>query len=247
MRGLKLKHAREWLDKCSDFLRSEIKEFIEVSIIHAETVGSSLIELARSFGLSSIVEQYHKQEEEYQDILRRYTEFSKAYAKMLKEKDKVRDSLLAQIPKVFICYASEDDKEATKVYKLLSEMGFQCFRDKDSLEPGVDWDQGIRQAIRATDFTIILISKRSRTKRGYIQREIKLALEVSEEMPENQVFIVPARIEECEIPHRISRYHCCDLFVEGGETRLAKAILVHWNSRSELLRAQDPASVIRAQ
>jgi hypothetical protein len=236
--GLKLMTARKWLDQSQAMIQDEIKIFIEASIMHAESAGTSLVELAKSFGLASVVEQYHKQESEYQDIQLRFSKLSKALDKVSKKRDEAQRSLLAEIPKVFICYASEDDKEAIKVYKLLSDTGFQCWRDKEAIVPGDEWDQEIRRAIRESDFIIVLISKRSATKRGYIQREIKLALEVNEEMPENQAFIIPARIEECEVPHRISRYHYCDLFGEGGETRLAEAILVHWNSRSQSLRAK---------
>ncbi len=237
--GLKLMIARKWLDQSQAMIQDEIKVFIKASIMHAESVGTSLVELAKSFGLASVAEQYHKQESEYQDLQLRFDKLSKALDRVSKKRDEAQRSLLAEIPKVFICYASEDDKEAIKVYKLLSDTGFQCWRDKEAIVPGDEWDQEIRRAIRESDFIIVLISKRSATKRGYIQREIKLALEVNEEMPENQAFIIPARIEECEVPHRISRYHYCDLFGEGGETRLAEAILVHWNSRSHSHRAKQ--------
>jgi hypothetical protein len=231
-------NARKWLDQSGDAIQSQVKVFLEASIMHAERAGASLVELAKSFGLASVVEQYNKQEIEYQDILSRVSELKKALDRVTKKRDEAQRLLLNEIPKVFISYASEDEKEARKTHKLLNKTGFQCWFDKETLVPGVDWDQEIRRAIRETDFIIILISTRSRTKRGYMQREIKLALQVNEEIPENQAFIIPARIEECEIPHQLSRYHYCDIFGEGGEQRLAESILIHWNSRSQSLRAQ---------
>jgi len=174
--GLKLMNARKWLDQSGDAIQCQVKVFIEASIMHAERVGTSLVELAKSFGLASVVEQYHKQEAEYQDILRRISNLNDAFDRVSKKRDEAQRSLLNEIPKVFISYASEDVKEARKAHKLLSKTGFQCWFDKETLVPGVDWDQEIRRAIRETDFIIILISTRSRTKEALGNKAVKRSL-----------------------------------------------------------------------
>jgi hypothetical protein len=38
------------------------------------------------------------------------------------------------------------------------------------------------------------------TKEGYVQREIRRAIEVAEEKPEGTIFIVPVKLEECDVP-----------------------------------------------
>jgi hypothetical protein len=58
----------------------------------------------------------------------------------------------------------------------------------------------IERAIRASYFFIALISPRSVTKRGFVQKEIKVAFAVLDEMPENQVFLIPVRIGDVEPP-----------------------------------------------
>src|SRR4030095_15133901 len=63
-----------------------------------------------------------------------------------------------------------------KYYRLL-DAGFDVWMDKINLLPGQRWQQEIPQAIRHSDFILIFFSKRSVAKRGYIQREFRLALD----------------------------------------------------------------------
>ena len=71
--------------------------------------------------------------------------------------------------------------------------------------------QGIgRAALIAA--ALIMLSNNAVNKRGYCQKEIRLALETLQEIPDDQVYIIPARIEECEIPESLSSYNYVDLF-----------------------------------
>jgi hypothetical protein len=231
--GLKLERAQKWLETHNDSIQVEIKEFIETSISNAESSGNVLVKLAGSFGLASIVREHHIQKAKYDEMKHQFNELCKAAASMKKRTDEARRSLLAEIPKVFISYAHEDEEEARRVYRQLEEVGFQCWFDKEALLPGVDWDREIRKAINNTDFIVILVSRKACTKRGYVQREIRMALDMTKEVPEGQAYLIPVRIENCDIPEEMSRYHYCDLFRDEGATRLVEAILTHWNLRSQ--------------
>ena len=72
--------------------------------------------------------------------------------------------------------------------------------DKMDLLPGVYWDDEIRKALKTSQFIIIFFSKFSVSKRGYVQREFKLALNVLEEIPKNQIFVIPVRLDDTQIP-----------------------------------------------
>lgn len=103
--------------------------------------------------------------------------------------------------KVFINYAHEDIEAARRLYRQLkSEASIEPWFDKECLLPGMKWRPAIRKAIRDSRFFISLLSTRSTTKRGYVQKELKDALSILEEFPEDQIFLVPARLEECSPP-----------------------------------------------
>ena len=168
-----------------------------------------------------------------EEMKQQFNEHSKVAASMKKRIDEARSTLVARIPKVFISYAHEDEVEARKIYRQLGEFGFHCWLDKEALLPGNNWDREIRRAISNTDFIIILVSRKVHAKRGYIQREIRMALDIAQEIPADQAYLIPVRIEDCEIPEDIARYQCCDLFRDEGATRLVEAMLTHWNLQSQ--------------
>ena len=47
-------------------------------------------------------------------------------------------------------------------------------------------------------YFLAVMSSRSVSKRGFVQWETRFALEIAKEYPEDQIFIMPLRIEECE-------------------------------------------------
>ena len=134
-------------------------------------------------------------------------------------------------PLLFISYAREDQAVAIDLYRKLKGMGFRPWIDQEDLLPGEDWDLKIRKTVRTADFLLACLSINSTAKRGYVQKELKLALDVAEEVPEGSVFLLPLRLNECAIPERLAKYQYVDLYVQGGFERLVRAISVQWNQR----------------
>jgi S-DNA-T family DNA segregation ATPase FtsK/SpoIIIE len=99
-----------------------------------------------------------------------------------------------------------------KLYGKLIEDNIDVWFDEERLLPGQDWDIEIQKAVRLSDVVIICLSANSITKEGYVQKEIKIALDVAEEKPEGTIFIVPVRLEACEVPNRLKRWQWIDLF-----------------------------------
>ncbi len=119
---------------------------------------------------------------------------------------------------VFISYAQEDLAEALAVYDWLSEAGLQPWiADKDLL-PGQPWRRTLAKAIRRSTYFLALLSSKSVSKQGYVQKEIRIALEVFEEMSPETVWIIPLRIEECRPAHpRLEEIQWVDLFPSREE------------------------------
>jgi S-DNA-T family DNA segregation ATPase FtsK/SpoIIIE len=114
--------------------------------------------------------------------------------------------------RVFLCHASNDKPSVRRLYNKLAEDKIDVWFDDEKLLPGQDWDVEIQKAVRISDVVIICLSNKSVTKEGYVQKEIKIALDVADEKPEGTIFIIPVRLEECNVPDRLKRWQWIDLF-----------------------------------
>ncbi|WP_456425151.1 toll/interleukin-1 receptor domain-containing protein [Rhodocaloribacter sp.] len=128
---------------------------------------------------------------------------------------------------VFLCHASEDKIKVMEVYRRIKAEGFKPWIDKEDLLPGQDWDREIRRVIPQSDIALAFFSKNSVSKRGYYQKELKLLLEVLKEMPPGQVFVIPVRLDECEIHEEFKRYQYADLFETNGLDKVIASITEH--------------------
>ncbi len=115
--------------------------------------------------------------------------------------------------KVFISYAHPDVEPAQRLYYNLKESGHDPWLDSESLLPGKNWKIEIRKAMKDCRYFIALISSQSVTKRGYVQKELKLALDILEEFPPGSIYVIPARLNRCEsTDERLQELHRVDLF-----------------------------------
>jgi hypothetical protein len=92
------------------------------------------------------------------------------------------------------------------------------------LQPGQDWASEISKAIRRSRFVLACISNSSISKSGFVQKELRIALDVADEQPEGSTFLIPVRLEECEIPDRLKRWQAADLFKPETYDRLRRAL-----------------------
>ncbi len=115
--------------------------------------------------------------------------------------------------RVFLCHSSQDKPIVRELYQRLNAEGWiDPWLDKEKLLPGQNWDIEIEKAVEAADVVIVFLSKNSISKEGYIQKEIKKILDVSAQIPEEAIFIIPLRLEECEVPRVLKKWHWEDYF-----------------------------------
>ena len=126
---------------------------------------------------------------------------------------------------VFLCHASDDKPVVRELYKRLQSEGFDPWLDEENLLPGQDWKHEISRAVRDSDVVLVCLSENSVSKTGYVQREIKVALDVADEQPEGAIFIVPVKLEECVVPDKLSTWHWVNLEDTGGYERLVAALM----------------------
>lgn len=119
---------------------------------------------------------------------------------------------------MFISYAREDFDAAKRLYNDLKIAGLNPWLDKESLLPGQQWEVEIRKAIKNSTCFLAVLSTNSVNKRGYVQKEFKFGLEVLDEVPESQIFVIPVRLNECNVPYeKLRKYQYVDLFPDWQE------------------------------
>lgn len=126
--------------------------------------------------------------------------------------------------RIFLCYAREDFDKVKQLYDDLSNAGFTPWMDKEGILPGEKWDRAILKALRHSDFFFACLSKNSTNKRGFLQREIKRALHYWEEKLEDDIYLIPVRLEECAAPSSLQDFQWVDLFENDGWAKLMKAL-----------------------
>lgn len=125
---------------------------------------------------------------------------------------------------VFISYASEDKKRARDLAFQLGEDGFDPWMDEKKLLPGHDWRIEIEQAIERSHVALICLSNASVEKRGFVQKEIKKILDVSDEFPEGEIFLIPLLLERCPVPHSLRKKNWVEIFKADGYEKLRNVL-----------------------
>ncbi len=135
---------------------------------------------------------------------------------VLNELGDSRQRLLQRNLKVFLCHASQDKPIAHELYlKFIIEGWIEPWLDIKKLLPGQDWQVEIMHAVKTADNVIIFLSNKSINKDGFIQKELRLAKDIALEKSEGSIFLIPLRIDNCEVPQGLEKYHWVNYF--GGE------------------------------
>jgi len=134
--------------------------------------------------------------------------------------------------RIFLAHASEDKELVRMIYSKLVSTGFQPWLDEVDLQPGQNWRTEIPKAIRKSEIFIACLSQRSVQKQGYVQKEFRLALDTYAEKPTDTVYLIPLKLEDCEIPDlqlphlgvNLRDIHWLDFWKPGAFDRLITVI-----------------------
>ena len=125
--------------------------------------------------------------------------------------------------KIFLSYTRADTERVEALYERLSNAGFEPWMDKKNIIGGEQWKRSIQTAIRKSDFFLVCLSRHSFGKRGFLQREIRIALDVREELLDSDIYLIPVRLEECDVPDNLADINWIDLFEADGWPKLTKS------------------------
>lgn len=143
--------------------------------------------------------------------------------------------------KVFLCHSSGDKELVRQLNKKLKSHGIKTWLDEDDIIGGMVWEEEIAKAVKYCQIVLVCLSNNSISKTGFINKETKFALDRADEQPEGKIYLIPVRLDECEVPSRLSRWQWIDLFKEGGYEKLLRSLPSVWQSKdnSDLLVVAD--------
>lgn len=141
--------------------------------------------------------------------------------------------------RVFLCHSSKDKPAVRELYKKLCvESWLDPWLDEEKLLPGQDWHMEIEKAVEVTDVVVVLLSNQSVSQEGYVQRELKMALDVADEKPESAIFIVPLRLDDCPAPRRLRGWHYVDYFPADRKDWAVGRLVASLKTRADSLGLQ---------
>lgn len=138
---------------------------------------------------------------------------------------------------VFVSYVREDSCAVGHMQEALESAGIQVWRDTANLWPGQNWHERIRHAITSNALVFIACFSAASLRRvsNYQNEELTLAIEEIRKRPASVPWIIPVRLDDCEIPDRdigagrtLRSIHRADLFgpnASGNLERLVSAVL----------------------
>lgn len=131
-------------------------------------------------------------------------------------------------PRIFISYACEDLEKALSLYEDLKKANCDPWIDQKNLLPGEPWKIIIRETIKTCDFFLACLSSKSVSKIGFFQTELKDSYEIMKQYPSENIFLIPIRFEDCDVPIEVKEYHWVDILEKDGFTKLLEAIQKEW-------------------
>jgi len=137
---------------------------------------------------------------------------------------------------IFLAHASEDKETVRVLYHRFQEDGIDPWLDEENLLPGENWRREIPKAVRNADAVLVCLSNNSVDKDGYFQNEIQFALDAAKKHSDDPIYLIPLKLEECQVPESLADWHWVDLFDARGYTRLLDAL----RKRAATLGVQSP-------
>jgi len=138
--------------------------------------------------------------------------------------------------RVFLCHASQDKPAVRELYKkLYAEDWIQPWLDEEELLPGQDWNLEIEKAVEASDAVIVCVSHVSVAKEGYVQKELRQVLDIALNKLDGAIFVIPVRLDECELPRSIRDRQGLDFFPEDRRDSAMRKLLASLKIRKDAL------------
>ncbi len=126
---------------------------------------------------------------------------------------------------IFLSYSTPDRDEVLAFYEHLDSQGYNVWMDRHKLIGGQNWDLEIKRALQKAAIIVVFLSHNSVDRRGYVQREIKIALEQKEARLIDDIYLIPVLLDDdVAIPEQISQIQGIGANSEDRFSALTNAI-----------------------
>lgn len=140
---------------------------------------------------------------------------------------------------IFISYAAPDRDRVTPIALGLMARGLNVWMDHLRLRPGQNWEFEVQRALGRAAIVVVFASHNSVSRRGYIQREIKTALDKAKEKLLGDIYVIPVLLDDdLDYPEDLKDWHAVRSSDPGSESAIAEAIT---HQLAELSRSSDAA------
>jgi CheY-like chemotaxis protein len=150
-----------------------------------------------------------------------------------KKEKQLREELIKSIEsnkntkaiRVFLAHQNDDWRKVEDLYHQLTGRGFFPWMAKHSTIRG-EWEPQTQKAIKESDYFLACFSSGSlRKKQSAFRDELLLALKIQKSLFRSEVFVIPVKLAECEIPEEFSQFDYINLFDNDGFAKLVKVLL----------------------
>jgi hypothetical protein len=127
----------------------------------------------------------------------------------------------------FLCYSKENSTSVREFReRLRAESWIDPWFDEEDILPGQMWEASVVNAVRHSHAVIIFLSSHAVREEGFFHKELKLALDAAAEKPDGTIFIIPIRLDVCEVPYRLRPYQYVDYFGDDAQKDRVYASLI---------------------
>ena len=123
-------------------------------------------------------------------------------------------------PKVFLSHSSKDKPRVREIQQLLEAKGIQSWLDEEEIRVGESFITRLNQGLEECPVLVVFLSSHSITS-DWVNLELGAALATSE------VYVIPVRVDDSELPPLLKSLHYADLRtgnVEAVVSFIEKAI-----------------------
>ena len=137
----------------------------------------------------------------------------------------------------FLCYAKENSTSVREFrQRLKAEDWVDPWFDEEDILPGQMWEGSVTEAVHNSHAVIVFLSSIAIRKEGFFHKELKLALDAATEKPDGTIFIIPIRLDDCDVPDRLMPYQYVDYFGdEAHKDRVYSSLIAALKIRAENL------------
>lgn len=138
--------------------------------------------------------------------------------------------------RVFLCHALQDEPVVRELYqRLLAEGWIEPWLEEEKILPGQDRELETEKAVESADAVLVCLSASSVTEEGNIQHEIRIILDMADYKPEDTIFVIPLRLNDCTVPRRLKKWQHVDYYPPEKRRGAYQQLLKSMRSRAQSL------------